>query len=175
MRFSDLLSQIGQAGFEAALTARKASQMTLRDALEVNMGDSPNGEATSGDNVEYKFKRIFIRMPGPTLGEDKGQLISIPLWAMLTGGNLDLDELRATIEAEVDLSSMDKVNSNDPVPASDLKLELRKGLTKRNSAVKIEMTFKLAEPPELAEQLRDKLVAEFKEALKDVPIAEEDA
>ena len=91
---------------------------------------------------------------------------------LLTGGNLDLDELKATIEAEVDLSSVGPSSGkNAAVPANDFKLELRRGLTKKTSAVKIEMTFKMGEPPEIAEQLRDKLVVAFKDALKEIPIA----
>ena len=131
MKFADLLAEIGKAGYQAALVARKSSEMTLRDALQVCLDDPPDGIRTD-EYVEYVFRRIMIRMPGPTLGEDKGDLVSIPLWGMLTGGNLDLDELKATIETEVDLSSMDTPSSKDAVPASDLKLELRRGPHQEN-------------------------------------------
>lgn len=170
MRFADLLAEIGRAGFEAALMARKSSEMALRDALKVNLDDPPEGIITD-EYVEYAFRRIMLRMPGPTLAEDKGDLLSIPLWGMLTGGNLDLDTLKATIEADVDLGSMASPKGEDTVPANSLKLEMRRGLTKKSSAVKIEMEFKMGDPPEIVEQLRDKLVVAFKDALKEIPIA----
>ena len=171
MKFADLLTEIGRAGYEAALVARKSSENTLRNAIEPNMADPPDGQRSDDEYTEYRFKRVMIRMPGPTLDKDEGQLVSIPLWAMLTGGNLDLDEIKTIIETEIDLSSLgNSTDKNAPVPASELKLELRRGLTKKSSSVKIEMLFKMGEPPEIAEQLRDKMVVAFKEAVQEIPI-----
>ena len=92
---------------------------------------------------------------------------------MLTGGNLDLGKLKSTIEADVDLSSVPDSDDDEQVPESNiLRFEVRRDQTKRAATVALELEFNMGAPPEIVERLRDKLVEEFKEALKEVPITE---
>lgn len=164
MKLSDFLSSIGEAGYEAAKVARKSAEKTLFDSLKVNP-DNPS---------EMVFKRINVRLPGPTLENDDGILISIPRYGMLTGGNLDLDVLKVSLEADIDDSELPEPKKDSKVPANDINLSLRKNPFGRASGVKVEMEFRMSEPPEFAEQLRDKLTTKLKEQLNTLPILLED-
>ena len=97
MKLSDFLAQLGLAGYHAAHQARQAAARTL----EANIEDHPENEG------EKRLKRIRLRLPGPTLSEDKGPLIEVPRWAIQTGGNLDLGKMIAKVEADINLAEAD--------------------------------------------------------------------
>ena len=154
MRLDDFLAQIGQAGMTAAREARLAAAHTLESELEPHP-DRPG---------EFRFRRIPVRLPGPTLGEDNGPLVMLPKWGLLTGGNLDLGEMVATVEANIDIS--DDAPATGDVPASKcLSLEMKKGMFKRSAEVSVKMKFQMGGSPEALEVLRYELVKRLNEQL----------
>lgn len=166
MKLDDFLAQIGQAGLTAARQARFAAAATLESELEPHP-DRPG---------EFRFVRIPVRLPGPTLGEDNGPLVMLPRWGLLTGGNLDLGDMTATVEANIDISDDASAPTNGDGPAAKcLSLEMKKGMFKRSAEVKVEMKFQMGGSPEALEVLRYELVKRLNEQLAMVPPEPPDA
>ena len=162
MKLADFLTQIAGAAQVAGREARKTAQRSLEDALEPH----PDNDG------EYRLRRIMVRMPGPTLDRDEGHLLAIPHYALLTGGNADLEYVRAEVEAEIDPDSLaggPEGALDDAAVANVLGLEMRRGLFRKSANVKIEMQFKIGDSPEIAEAMRDRLARLLHETLKQEP------
>ena len=155
MRLADFLTQIAAAAQIAGREARRTAQRSLQDAVEAHPKNAK----------EMRFRRIAVRLPGPTLAEDNGPLLQIPAYGLLTGGNLDLGKMTAEVEAEINLTGAEATNG-EAQPAEVLSLEMRKGMFKRSASVKITMEFEMGDAPEIAEVVRDRLTQQLNEALK---------
>lgn len=146
MKLDLFLAALGNTGVHAAEQARRGAEHMLKSLLE---WDDETGE--------FRFKRIPVRMPGPTLDRDEGRLLQLPAWGLITGGNPDMSRMVCKLSTPIELDS--GVPKSDTTPSvGDVNMKVRGGGRKGAQLnVDIEVEFKMGEPPEMLERLRNKL------------------
>ena len=146
MTLHDLLAEIGRAG----VTASEA----CRDAIEQRLASMFNE-----DGSPRTLRVTILDRP-----------VDVPIAALAPGSTLDMDTLCVDFEAEVTLpmpaaadkglkknATTAKREAVELVPGAALSLDMRQGLIKRSTRFKVSAQFKMGEPPETVETLRDSL------------------
>ena len=145
MTLHDLLAEIGRAG----VTASEA----CRDAIEKRLASMFNE-----DGSPRTLRVTILDRP-----------VDVPIAALAPGSTLDMDTLCVDFEAEVTLpmtpadkglkknATTAKREAVELVPGATLSLDMRQGLIKRSTRFKVSAQFKMGEPPETVEALRDSL------------------
>ena len=145
MTLHDLLAEIGRAG----VTASEA----CRDAIEQRLASMFNADGSP------RTRTVTIL----------GNQVDVPIAALAPGSVLDMETLCVDFEAEVTLPMTEadkglkknattaKREAVDIVPGAALSLDMRQGLIKRSTRFKVSAQFRMGEPPETVEALRDSL------------------
>ena len=145
MTLHDLLAEIGRAG----VTASEA----CRDAIEKRLVSMFNE-----DGSPRTLRVTILDRP-----------VDVPIATLAPGSTLDMSTLCVDFEAEVTLpmtpadkglkknATTAKREAVELVPGATLSLDMRQGLIKRSTRFKVSAQFKMGEPPETVEALRDSL------------------
>ena len=144
------LAQIGRAGQEASLSAGEmlkeyVSSLCTKDA----------------DGVLHP-KMMPLEM--------EGRKVEIPLLALASLSQLEMDRLEVMFETDIRLSDPPEETESDEaeeqegtVPPSTIHIGLKDGLSEHDTHIKVTASFKLKEPAESLETLRDRLNHQLKE------------
>lgn len=144
------LAQIGRAGQEASLSAGEmlkeyVSNLCTEDA----------------DGVLHP-KMMPLEM--------EGRKVEIPLLALASLSQLAMDRLEVMFETDIRLSDPPEKTESDEakeeegtVPPSTIHIGLKDGLSEHDTHIKVTASFKLQEPAESLETLRDRLNHHLKE------------
>ena len=139
MTLHELLAEIGRAGAVASQACRRAVIDRFQDTFE-----------------DGKPKTLDVDMGGE-------EPVQVPIATLMPMHTLDLDHLEVSFETEVSIPKKPKgVSDNNqvlsgPVPAADLSVDMKKGLGKQTTHFSVKAVFKMGEPPETVEALRDHL------------------
>ena len=105
-----------------------------------------------------------------------GRTVDVPLIAIASPKSLSMESLEVEFEAEVTLpTAVDadpgllkraKKSKTEVVPPATISLDMRSGLIKRATRFKVKACFKMSEPAETVEALRDALTEQVREQLR---------
>ena len=135
MTLHELLAEIGRAGAVASQACRRAVIERFKDSFE-----------------DGKPKAIEVDMGGE-------EPLQVPIAALTPMHTLDLDHLEVSFETEVSLPKRNPkgAKENDKVPAAELAVDMKKGIGKQSTHFSVKAVFKMGEPPETVEAIRDHL------------------
>mgnify|MGYP003137785644 CR=1 FL=1 len=149
MTLHELLAEIGRAGAVASQACRRAVIERFQATLE-----------------DGKPKTIEVDMGAE-------EPLQVPLAALLPMHTLDLDHLEVSFETEVSIpkngpgrSSNNQVLTEE-IPAAELAVDMKKGLGKQSTHFTVKAVFKMGEPPETVEALRDHLTQLVRQKLQE--------
>ena len=145
MTLHELLAEIGRAGAVASQACRSAVIDRFQSTFE-----------------DGKPKTIEVDMGG-------AEPLQVPIAALTPMHTLDLDHLEVSFETEVSLPKRNPKGSkkNDKVPAAELAVDMKKGIGKQSTHFSVKAIFKMGEPPETVEALRDHLTQLVREKLRE--------
>ncbi len=139
MTLHELLAEIGRAGAVASQECRRAVIERFKGSFE-----------------DGKPKTIEVDMGGE-------EPLQVPIAALTPMHTLDLDHLEVSFETEVSLPKRNPKGGKkdqgltEEVPAADLSVDMKKGIGKQSTHFSVKAVFKMGEPPETVEAIRDHL------------------
>lgn len=149
------LAQIGRAGQEASLSAGEM----LKEYVSNLCTEDADG----------------VLHPKMMPLEIEGRKVEIPLLALASLSQLEMDRLEVMFETDIRLSdppeetegeeaeSEETEEEEGTVPPSTIHIGLKDGLSEHDTHIKVTASFKLQEPAESLETLRDRLNHHLKE------------
>ena len=149
MTLHELLAEIGRAGAVASQACRRAVIERFQATLE-----------------DGKPKTIGVDMGGE-------EPLEVPIAALLPMHTLDLDHLEVSFETEVSIPKNSPTRSannqvlTEEIPAAELSVDMKKGLGKQSTHFTVKAVFKMGEPPETVEALRDHLTQLVRQKLQE--------
>lgn len=155
--FQDMLADIGEAAMHVQRMAATAAIRRWRDMCD------------EGDDGVLTPKQIQVKV-------DEDKVVGIPEISMAHPSVMPLEELKVKFEAEVDMASIRPRRRSrrrgaeeqpEGVPKPQLKMTTKRGLFKKSTHFEVEALFRLTEPPESIEALRDTLANQVKDALNE--------
>ena len=159
MTLHDLLAEIGRAGLVAENACRDGAWRWLKSMFRDVDDDGDQDPIT-----------VTLQVGGRT--------VDVPLIAIASPKSLSMESLEVEFEAEVTLPTA--VDGGEPagllkrgrkaktevVPPATISLDMRRGLIKRATRFKVKACFKMSEPAETVEALRDALTEQVREQLR---------
>lgn len=144
------LAQIGRAGQEASLSAGEM----LREYVSNLCTEDADG----------------VLHPKMMPLEIEGRKVEIPLLALASLSQLEMDRLEVMFETDIRLLDPPEETEGEEaeeeegtVPPSTIHIGLKDGLSEHDTHIKVTASFKLQEPAESLETLRDRLNHHLKE------------
>ena len=150
MKLHEFLAEIGRAGAKAADAAHGSVESWFRQHCD-ELDDGTLVPKTI--DMELNIGAVTLSAP-------------IPEVCLTNPPNLDMSTLDVEFETMLDLQRVEVDSSNGDVPPADVRVELKKGLTKAETLARVKAQFKLGEPPEAMEVLRDRLVDLVRDQLR---------
>ena len=149
---SHFLAQLGQAGQHASDAAAQAMHRQIE-------------EYCTYDEDGNLVPRVMCM----TVGD---QIVHIPLLSLIPSTHLTMDTLRVEFETDVRLDDPPPIDPDlppdTPLPAADLVVGLKNGLAEQDTHIMVTAVFRMTEPNESYETLRDKLNEQLKGAVQNV-------
>lgn len=141
----EFLAQIGQAGVHAAHQCSESATQRIQQYCDVD----ENGVLTP------KMLQLVIN----------DRVVEVPLLTLVPVGSLRMRDLTVELDSTLDLRALAGLSEDGKVPP--VSLSLKRNLLGRTADVKVRAQFRLGDPLESVETLRDSMVMALKKMLED--------
>ena len=141
----EFLAQIGQAGVHAAHQCSERATQRIQQYCDVD----ENGVLTP------KMLQLVIN----------DRVVEVPLLTLVPVGSLRMRDLTVELDSTLDLRALAGLSEDGKVPP--VSLSLKRNLLGRTADVKVRAQFRLGDPLESVETLRDSMVMALKKMLED--------
>lgn len=120
--------------------------------------DSCIAETTDGETT-YRPKEMRFQIPG-------GPVVAIPELGVIYPSQFPIDDLKIRFTAMVDLTADEGEITPGKEVAPHITMTPKRGLFNRATEFEVEMSFKLMEPTEIQEAIRDAMGSRLKDSLR---------
>jgi len=141
----EFLGQIGQAGVHAAHQCSESATQRIQQYCEVD----EDGVLTP------KMLQLMIN----------DRVVEVPLLTLVPVGSLRMRDLTVELDSTLDLRALAGLSEDGKTPP--VSLSLKRNLLGRTADVKVRAQFRLGDPLESIEALRDSMVMALKKMLED--------
>lgn len=139
---TEFLAQIGHAGQMASHTTAQALKKHIENLCEEDEDGTLNP------------KMMTVNVDGSE--------VKIPVLALMPLTHLNMDRLDVQFETDIRLNE-NKLPKNTQIPPSKLVIGLKNGLAEQDTHIAVTARFRMNEPTESIETLRDRLNDKLKE------------